>query len=91
MEKIDKFKISYYDDIDCEKDGKQSDKELWYKYYDTKTRSFVFGGARCFSCDNDLEKEIYEGCIYVYFSGEELEVLLKDREEELKEKWRKNQ
>lgn len=80
----DKIWISTYQDIYCEEDGKQSDVQCFYKYYDIEKKAFIFGGSNCFVCDNELEFEIKENEIGEYFEGEALKLILEDKEEKLK-------
>ena len=83
MNKEEKWKISTYQDVYCEEDGKQTDICCYYKYYWVEKKVFVFGGSNCFVCDNELFLEIEENKISEYFDGEELKFLLEDRENEL--------
>lgn len=80
-----KNRITTYQDIYCEEDGKQSDVQCFYKYYDIEKKAFIFGGSNCFVCDNELEFRIQEDNIKEHFEGEQLKFLLEDMEEELGE------
>ena len=80
----DKIYIATYQDIYCEEDGKQSDVQCFYKYYDIEKKAFIFGGSNCFVCDNELEFEIKDNEISEYFDGEKLKLILEDKEEKLK-------
>ena len=79
----EKNKIFTYQDVYCEEDGKQTNICCYYKYYWVEKKAFVFGGSNCFVCDNELYLEIEENEINEYFDGEELKLLLEDRENEL--------
>ena len=80
----DQIYIATYQDIYCEEDGKQSDVQCFYKYYDIEKKAFIFGGSNCFVCDNELEFEIKDNEISEYFDGEKLKLILEDKEEKLK-------
>lgn len=81
----EKWKIFTYQDIYCKEDGKQADICCYYKYHDIEKQAYIFGGSNCFVCDNELYLEIKDNEIYEYFDGEELKLILEDKEEKLKE------